>query len=101
MAANLQEEDHRPALGLTGEGEVDHADAAIAGRMPFAQLGAQEPVIDIVIGQKIDRGDGIVIERAHAAAAHSVAAHLRKLEREGRAMRTTDETPLSAGWSLA
>jgi glyoxylase-like metal-dependent hydrolase (beta-lactamase superfamily II) len=37
----------------------------------------------------------------HGAAAHSVAAHLRKLEREGRAQRRSEEPALDALWSLA
>jgi glyoxylase-like metal-dependent hydrolase (beta-lactamase superfamily II) len=37
----------------------------------------------------------------HAAAAHSVAAHLGKLEREGRVRRTGGGPPLSAVWSAA
>ena len=38
----------------------------------------------------------------HAAAAHSVTAHLLKLEREGRARRETESAaPLTARWSLA
>jgi len=37
----------------------------------------------------------------HAAAAHSVAAHLRKLEREGRARRLDARPPREATWSLA
>jgi glyoxylase-like metal-dependent hydrolase (beta-lactamase superfamily II) len=36
----------------------------------------------------------------HAAAAHSVAAHLRKLEREGRARRVDGAPPREAVWSL-
>jgi glyoxylase-like metal-dependent hydrolase (beta-lactamase superfamily II) len=36
----------------------------------------------------------------HAAAAHSVAAHLRKLEREGRARRLDDRPAREATWSL-
>ncbi len=42
-----------------------------------------------------------VPEVLHAAAAHSVAAHLGKLEREGRARRTGGGPPLSAMWSAA
>ena len=37
----------------------------------------------------------------HDAAAHSVAAHLRKLEREGRARRFDDRTAREAVWGLA
>lgn len=40
-----------------------------------------------------------VPEVLHAAAAHSVAAHLGKLEREGRVRRTGGGPPLSATWS--
>ncbi len=36
----------------------------------------------------------------HGAAAHSVTAHLRKLEHEGRVERRTDEPGLEALWSL-
>jgi glyoxylase-like metal-dependent hydrolase (beta-lactamase superfamily II) len=42
-----------------------------------------------------------VPEALHAAAAHSVAAHLRKLEREGRARRLDDRSAREAVWSLA
>ena len=42
-----------------------------------------------------------VPEILHAAAAHSVAAHLGKLEREGRAHRTGGGPPLSAVWSIS
>ncbi len=42
-----------------------------------------------------------VPEVLHGAAAHSVAAHLRKLEREGRAERTSGDEPLRARWRLA
>lgn len=37
----------------------------------------------------------------HAAAGHSVAAHLGKLEREGRARRRDERPPLEAVWGLA
>jgi glyoxylase-like metal-dependent hydrolase (beta-lactamase superfamily II) len=37
----------------------------------------------------------------HGAAAHSVAAHLRKLEREGRVVRTTHAPARLATWSRA
>jgi glyoxylase-like metal-dependent hydrolase (beta-lactamase superfamily II) len=42
-----------------------------------------------------------VPEVLHAAAGHSVAAHLRKLEREGRAQRRDERAPLEAVWALA
>jgi len=41
-----------------------------------------------------------VPEVLHAAAAQSVASHLRKLEREGRARRLDEKPPLQAVWSL-
>jgi endoribonuclease LACTB2 len=41
-----------------------------------------------------------VPEVLHGAAAHSVAAHLRKLEREGGARRLDDGSALEATWSL-
>ena len=41
-----------------------------------------------------------VPEILHAAAGHSVAAHLYKLEREGRVRRCDQRTPLYAIWSL-
>ena len=41
-----------------------------------------------------------VPQALHAAAAHSVAAHLRKLEREGRAQRLDDRPAREATWSL-
>jgi glyoxylase-like metal-dependent hydrolase (beta-lactamase superfamily II) len=41
-----------------------------------------------------------VPEVLHAAAGHSVAAHLRKLEREGRAQRRDERAPLEATWAL-
>jgi glyoxylase-like metal-dependent hydrolase (beta-lactamase superfamily II) len=37
-------------------------------------------------------------EALHAAAGQSVTSHLRKLEREGRARRTSDEEALVASW---
>jgi glyoxylase-like metal-dependent hydrolase (beta-lactamase superfamily II) len=37
-------------------------------------------------------------ESLHAAAGQSVTAHLRRLEKQGRARRTTDEDPLVAAW---
>lgn len=42
-----------------------------------------------------------VPEVLHAVAAHSVAAHLGKLEREGRAHRMGSDPPLTAVWSAA
>jgi glyoxylase-like metal-dependent hydrolase (beta-lactamase superfamily II) len=42
-----------------------------------------------------------VPEALHAAAAHSVAAHLRKLEREGRVHRPAGAAAREAVWSLA
>ncbi len=42
-----------------------------------------------------------VPEQLHAAAGHSVASHLRKLERQGRVRRLEDRPPLEATWSLA
>jgi len=42
-----------------------------------------------------------VPEVLHAAAAHSVAAHLLKLEREGRARRQGAGAPLEATWSAS
>ena len=42
-----------------------------------------------------------VPEVLHAAAAQSVASHLRKLEREGRARRLDGRPPLEAIWSRA
>jgi glyoxylase-like metal-dependent hydrolase (beta-lactamase superfamily II) len=42
-----------------------------------------------------------VPELLHAAAAHSVAAHLAKLEREGRARRLDARPPLEAEWSAS
>jgi len=42
-----------------------------------------------------------VPEVLHAAAAHSVAAHLHKLEREGRVRRCDERGPLEATWALA
>ena len=42
-----------------------------------------------------------VPEALHAAAAHSVAAHLRKLEREGRVRRCDDREALAALWTRA
>jgi len=42
-----------------------------------------------------------VPEVLHAAAAHSVAAHLRKLEREGRARRLDDRPAREATWGRA
>jgi ribonuclease/clavin/mitogillin len=42
-----------------------------------------------------------VPEALHAAAAHSVAAHLSKLEREGRTVRRDERDLLAAVWGLA
>lgn len=42
-----------------------------------------------------------VPQALHAAAAHSVAAHLRKLEREGRARRLDDRPAREATWSAS
>lgn len=62
-------------------------------------LGALEageaPVADVVTRVYTD-----VPAVLHAAAGHSVAAHLVKLEEEGRVRRTTDAVPLEAVWSL-
>jgi len=41
-----------------------------------------------------------VPEALHAAAGHSVAAHLRKLEREERVRRTDPAPALEATWSV-
>ena len=56
----------------------------------------EEPVMDIVRRVYTD-----VPAVLHAAAAHSVTAHLRKLEAEGRARRTGRVAPLDDRWSAA
>jgi len=62
-----------------------------------AALGAEpKPVAALVKEIYTD-----VPEVLHPAAAHSVAAHLVKLEREGRARRHGGDAPLAARWTRA
>jgi len=85
---------------------IDDGTAKI--RQYIAHRGERERQILDALG----RGDApiaTIVERVyvdvpqslHAAAAHSVAAHLGKLEREGRARRLDSRAPLQAVWSLA
>jgi glyoxylase-like metal-dependent hydrolase (beta-lactamase superfamily II) len=53
------------------------------------------------IGAMVKRIYAAYPEALHAPAAWSVAAHLRKLEREGRVVRAGSEDPLAAEWRLA
>jgi len=55
---------------------------------------------DATIATVVERVYVDVPKVLHAAAAHSVAAHLGKLEREGRARRRDAKPPLEAVWSL-
>ena len=64
-------------------------------RQILAALDRSEaPIAEIVKRVYTD-----VPEVLHAAAAQSVASHLRKLEREGRARRLDERPPLEAVWS--
>lgn len=56
---------------------------------------------DAAIATLVKRVYTDVPEALHAAAAHSVAAHLQKLEREGRARRRDARAPLEAVWGPA
>jgi glyoxylase-like metal-dependent hydrolase (beta-lactamase superfamily II) len=56
---------------------------------------------DAQVAQIVARVYVDVPQVLHGAAAHSVASHLRKLEREGRARRRDDRGPLEALWGLA
>lgn len=72
---------------------ISHRDAR--ERQILAALAQGDaPVATIVKRVYVD-----VPEVLHAAAGHSVAAHLGKLEREGRARRQDDRAPLEAVWS--
>jgi len=63
-------------------------------RQILAALGEGDaPIATIVERVYVD-----VPQALHAAAAHSVAAHLGKLEREGRAQRRDARGPLEAVW---
>jgi glyoxylase-like metal-dependent hydrolase (beta-lactamase superfamily II) len=55
---------------------------------------------DATIATVVERVYVDVPKVLHAAAGHSVAAHLGKLEREGRARRLDPKPPLEAVWSL-
>jgi glyoxylase-like metal-dependent hydrolase (beta-lactamase superfamily II) len=83
------------------------ADAPAKLREYIAHRGAREAQILAALGQGeadvatiVKRVYTDVPEVLHAAAAHSVAAHLRKLEREGRAQRRDERAPLEATWAL-
>jgi len=83
------------------------ADAPAKLREYIAHRNAREAQILAALGQG-DADVKTVVKRVytdvpevlHAAAAHSVAAHLRKLEREGRALRRDERAPLEAIWAL-
>jgi ribonuclease/clavin/mitogillin len=84
------------------------ADGPAKLREYIAHRGAREQQIvaalrqgDADVATVVKRVYTDVPEVLHAAAAHSVAAHLRKLEREGRAARRDAEEPLRAVWGLA
>jgi ribonuclease/clavin/mitogillin len=84
------------------------ADAPAKLREYIAHRNAREAQILAALGQGdadvktiVKRVYTDVPEVLHAAAGHSVAAHLRKLEREGRAQRRDERAPLEAVWSLA
>lgn len=73
-----------------------------------AHRGARERQIvdalaqgDATIAGIVERVYADVPKVLHAAAGHSVAAHLGKLEREGRALRRDDRAPLEAVWGRA
>jgi glyoxylase-like metal-dependent hydrolase (beta-lactamase superfamily II) len=53
------------------------------------------------IGEMVKRIYAAYPVELHAPAAGSVTAHLRKLEREGRVVRSGSEDPLAAHWRLA
>ena len=53
------------------------------------------------IGEMVKRIYAAYPVELHAPAAGSVTAHLRKLEREGRVVRSGSEDPLAADWRLA
>jgi ribonuclease/clavin/mitogillin len=74
---------------------IEHRDAREAQILAALALG------DAEIAMIVKRVYTDVPEVLHAAAAHSVAAHLGKLEREGRARRTGGGPPLVAVWSSA
>ncbi len=65
-------------------------------RQIVAALGEGDATIAVVVKRVYTD----VPEVLHAAAGHSVASHLRKLEREGRARRLDDAPELAAIWSL-
>jgi glyoxylase-like metal-dependent hydrolase (beta-lactamase superfamily II) len=84
------------------------ADAPAKLREYIAHRNAREAQILAALGAG-DADVATIVKRVytdvpevlHAAAAHSVAAHLRKLEREGRTRRRDARAPLEAVWSLA
>ena len=53
------------------------------------------------VGEMVKRIYAAYPVELHAPAAGSVTAHLRKLEREGRVVRSGSEDPLAADWRLA
>lgn len=84
------------------------ADAPAKLRAYIAHRNAREAQILAALGQGdadvktiVKRVYTDVPEVLHAAAGHSVAAHLRKLERESRARRRDERAPLEAVWALA
>jgi glyoxylase-like metal-dependent hydrolase (beta-lactamase superfamily II) len=66
-------------------------------RQILAALDAGEAEIATIVARVYTD----VPKQLHAAAAHSVAAHLGKLEREGRAVRRDARPPLEAVWARA
>jgi endoribonuclease LACTB2 len=83
-------------------------DGALKIRDYIAHRGARERQILDALAQG-DAPIAAIVERVyvdvpkvlHAAAGHSVAAHLGKLEHEGRAVRRDARPPLEAVWGLA
>jgi len=83
-------------------------DGAAKLREYIAHRLARERQILVALGQG-DAPIATIVKRVytdvpevlHAAAAHSVAAHLGKLEREGRVRRLDDRAPLDATWSAS
>jgi ribonuclease/clavin/mitogillin len=53
------------------------------------------------IGEMVERVYAAYPVQLHGPAARSVSAHLQKLEREGRVVRSGDDDPASAHWRLA
>ncbi len=91
-----------PAHGpLIADGQAKLRDYIAHRNAREAQILAALGAGDANVATVVKRVYTDVPEVLHAAAGHSVAAHLQKLEREGRVRRCDESAPLVAIWALA